>query len=566
MLYCEIYWLINSYLLKFGHSTTDVLTDAFRKWRSARAHFAASLESFIQATSTLELACSNSPFSDLHKQVARNIELERRPIDRYEQRLADARLSLRRLRNRCTGSISLLSPEILALIFRMAAEAHIPSQRCPDCVTVLASVCHSWRITVTSISKLWAHISFNNGAPHFNNVNEKSRLWLERSRDAPVHLEFDRLFKGPSLIPPKELKRFLDTLKPHMKRLGSLRLRTALENVVSILDFWLQFGSPGSLTMLSIRSLDSPDPVDCLDIIRQPTTNTLDDFLRPVQILELTDIYLDWGSAAFEGLTALSFDSLNPTVTQLAHILSSCPMLKKLVLNNIKIKGSAAIVGIPIKLFHLEKIFLVDLEPATLKKLFRIMLPHCDKLDLDIYDILSETTVTILRSLWSGIKVSVLRLNRAFKPLLLHKLLTSFRGTQTVVFYYSDISVPLLEALAGCHTRSDPNAIFPNLHTMEFRNCQIFCVSALQNMIHAHPVQRLRFTSCTFGPSHDSERTRSRSYSDSSASSDFTDLDFPEDFSDIYASLKNIVPDLKIYQHGMRFHLLLRRLTYHSCI
>lgn len=458
------------------------------------------MEDLLNTTTALGIACDRASTIPSLKNVARAIEQDEESFTHDERRLLDIRFVLSKARNRSTAPINLLlPPELLTYIFSLISNTGESSERKKEYPTIIASVCSSWRQLSIGTCSLWSHIILNRRFEWSNaeNMLQRAQLYLARARGAPLHLDFD----GRWAMSEQERNSAISLLVPHMTSLRSLNYslnRGDLNH--SILSCWLKYGTPGSLTTLSVHA-HAPwlETRECLPNNSDFFYPNLDEFLRPIQILTLSEAHMDWGCAAFSGLVELNLNcvksSASPTAAQFAGILSGSPLLRSLSIRVIKITSPEGAQVIPVKHTHLQKLDLLDLDPASFDVVCSTLLPCSGKLDLHIKaDSFPHVAISLCNH-WDGIRIPILRLgSRSFQVPAFQQLLSTIQGTHTLALQDTELSIATLNTLAG--RSSDTTSISPELHTLEFISCSILSEEAFRKMITARPVQKLRVLEC----------------------------------------------------------------------
>lgn len=307
---------------------------------------------FLNATLVLDESCNKSPSSLAHKNLALLVDNETTSIFDDEQRLICTRTTLLKLRNRYAVPVSVLPPEVLALVFSMAVGDKTSACYRVDTPTILSSVCNSWRQIATNMRTLWRHVVFNQNICSFQGMMQRSALWLERSQGALLDVEFGNLWKEKYQLTEYDFQECLEEVSFHMESLRSLKLEQHNADSIRLaLLTWVENGTPGSLTELSIDAKVETHEwtPEYLPDVDQISEESLSSFLRLIEYLGLRNAYLDWDCAAFTGLLELELRNLDPdvcpTITQLTNALAASPMLHTLTLHLMGI-GSSDVANI----------------------------------------------------------------------------------------------------------------------------------------------------------------------------------------------------------------------------
>ncbi|KAG8720728.1 hypothetical protein FRC08_018344 [Ceratobasidium sp. 394] len=148
------------------------------------------------------------------------------------------------------------------------------------------------------------------------------------------------------------LAQLCDLLAPLAPRIHVLDVYSdvyAGSELQAILACATQLCASGALHMLVIHAKDNPDtstqmlPWDPLHIINSPGDDQLNRFAEPVEVLHLVNVSIDWSNNLYRGLTELSitFTDLvdHLSCSQMVQILTGCPELHRLSLNNLYAVG-----------------------------------------------------------------------------------------------------------------------------------------------------------------------------------------------------------------------------------
>ena len=129
--------------------------------------------------------------------------------------------------------VNKLPPEIISQIARSSLESyHID----PKPIVPLTHVCQYWRESIISAPENWARISI----PRLG----LTALSLERSKAAPLHLQFDMSFRTRT-------PRFCNLIAPHTQRIKTLRVKQ-----ISTIEVFTKAFPNFPNSMPNLRSLD----------------------------------------------------------------------------------------------------------------------------------------------------------------------------------------------------------------------------------------------------------------------------------------------------------------------
>ncbi|KAG8722944.1 hypothetical protein FRC09_005469 [Ceratobasidium sp. 395] len=139
---------------------------------------------------------------------------------------------------------------------------------------------------------------------------------------------------------------------------------------------WFDHGAPGSVTELSVSIWNGYVPLLPPNVHKKHSREVIDKFLRPINVLQLKNIYLDRDSAAYEGLSSLRLEfKATIKVAHLAKILDASPRLNSLILRQIRLGELNEPVFNPKSLPHLQTLYVDDLTPESLQRLLRLIEP-----------------------------------------------------------------------------------------------------------------------------------------------------------------------------------------------
>ncbi|KAG8775857.1 hypothetical protein FRC12_001232 [Ceratobasidium sp. 428] len=298
-----------------------------------------------------------------------NSELE--SLASEEEVLRDMRISLAAEVNNSTvlASVNKLPPEILARIFGM-------SKICCACedgyrVNGLAGVCVYWRMIALGAADLWTHVDVSPQIPR-----RLTELLLDRSKEFPVHVHIldPELEKDPdpnneprSECPAESM---MIVLESHLQRISTLCINSNGyygHFIFNVLNVWSERGSNSLLKSLVVDRCRYRI-VDDLWITRESTTfENIEKMLHGLSTLHLRCTALDWDSSIYSGLLdlQLSFDGdVWISIPELTNILTSCPALTTLKIENVRLEYVEGWVQPPIVMQHLEFVHLAHMLPG----------------------------------------------------------------------------------------------------------------------------------------------------------------------------------------------------------
>ncbi|KAG8724362.1 hypothetical protein FRC09_019640 [Ceratobasidium sp. 395] len=166
-------------------------------------------------------------------------------------------------------------------------------------------------------------------------------------------------------------------LMPHAARFRTLSIvADTLENIHAMILCWFDHGAPGSVTELSVSTWNGYARLLPSDVHEKHSREAIDNFLRPINVLQLKNAYLDWDSAAYEGLSSLRLEfKATIKVAHLAKILDVSPRLNSLILRQIRLGELNEPVFDPRSLPHLHTLYVDDLTPESMQRLLRLIEP-----------------------------------------------------------------------------------------------------------------------------------------------------------------------------------------------
>ncbi|KAF8600935.1 hypothetical protein BDV93DRAFT_558826 [Ceratobasidium sp. AG-I] len=207
-------------------------------------------------------------------------------------------------------------------------------------------------------------------------------------------------------------------LEPYVRRFTSVEFTQRLDLILfhhhapngrkaldDLFRLWFTNGIPGSVQELKLFSHYKDD---CL-IMAALQTNLVSEqsaqFLRPIRVISLTSIVIDWQSLAFHELVDLRLDSMVdevfPSITQMSAILVACPNLETLKLSRMTIMSNNLPYPQPVHLLHLKSLNFRGLRPRVLDILLPLIVPGSRDIGLSIsvrkVDFLSEALLNFFQ-------------------------------------------------------------------------------------------------------------------------------------------------------------------------
>ncbi|KAF8597758.1 hypothetical protein BDV93DRAFT_358880 [Ceratobasidium sp. AG-I] len=460
------------------------------------------MSEYLSLCAALDRACDTPRTLLARQDVAAIINRGIESLDESADRpLTSAYNILDRILKRATSPALLLPPEILTEIFRLAAHREVTTipyihgiNTAIATVENISRVCSYWREIALETKHIWSAVYLTG-----NSITQIQR-WLERSGDTPLNLIGDLYGYASWPIAP--------VIGPHASHFSTLNLVFSnLENIHSVLNCWLDCGTPGSVTELSVQfthgfstNRDPPDFVQLFGLTPL-SDERRDEFLRPLRVLRLKDIWLDWDSTAFEGLVELRLELERMRVDsylsarQLSRILSASPELHTLELVGISVdlgEPNEAVAPASIVLPNLRTLYLQGMNSSSMDALLCAIAPGSYDIELDLTSG-DENDVPTDQFRWRppshlGKNVTMLCLGEIF-PEKLHAFLSSFPNLHTLYLYRH---IWLTETVLRTMTRPlDADTTLPNLHALHIFGCLIFDSKLLQDMVASHSIKKL---------------------------------------------------------------------------
>ncbi|KAL5639847.1 hypothetical protein ACGC1H_006426 [Rhizoctonia solani] len=307
----------------------------------------------------------------------------------YDQNYQRAKVSLRRVRNRCPElvPIHILPSEILSQIFCSVDYCCISKQAVELCKSRNTSttpetyleVCSWWRRVAMESSYLWTHIdliclcSFQ-AFDQQHNVRALQRAMAFATQAGRASLDI-HIGAGSAYENIKDIDRELvDFCASASSRIQSLDMACSSSPIAiqNLLGTLLHSGLvPGTVTRFCISNGVTQRGTArgySILVTRKADESRLEDFLRPITRLQLNCVFLPWTSRAYHGLVELKLIAglgqgvgLIIPEGQLASILRASPGLQ-LLHYGLEVERKK-------KPYRLDPVRLDDLEVFRLEKL-----------------------------------------------------------------------------------------------------------------------------------------------------------------------------------------------------
>ncbi|KAG8721227.1 hypothetical protein FRC09_008229 [Ceratobasidium sp. 395] len=347
--------------------------DMFNAWQAAHDNLIQAAQTFLGTSKTLLQFIDESPdglgrhgpIEDGLLSVYRQIQ----NIPVAEKRIRESQFILRKIVNVSATlmPINTLPPEILSHIFslltssatcvddkRYRSTKYYHGPRCYHLYPLVAipAVCSRWRHLAVSTPSFWSHIDVDQQATGKNreNVLPRTRLWLERARDAPISLHIGAITEVSG-----HGWELLCLLEPYMTNLISLKFYShGGAYFWPILNLYAKARSLGSESVVHLALKGAWG----LDFISGPFT---------------------WPVNAFRGLGSLQMNNLEkercPNMDDLVALLVNSPTLHTLRLKWIRFATSGGHSYPKIVLSCLRQLQLAYLDDSTLPVLLSILEP-----------------------------------------------------------------------------------------------------------------------------------------------------------------------------------------------
>ncbi|KAF8601480.1 hypothetical protein BDV93DRAFT_608018 [Ceratobasidium sp. AG-I] len=380
------------------HST---LPSALQQWNDARAHLSKAIQVYISAVKLFESNCTPSGVRSLPG-CAATIKNNLESIEREELQLCQANLALKQKRNSLISPIHSLPSEVLAIILTAAtAPRSSYGMSGPHFKRHLSQVCSRWRPIALDVCPVWDRVTLGfEAGGNFGDELARTKIgfrggYVSGYTQVPVG-------RPPGLDEASYIQKTLNTIDPYIRLLGQIDFTAEdVEQVRPFLDFWLEKGVPGSLAELII-SVKKTAPI-------VPETNShlsdrLTQYIRHIDYLKLTSVGLDWPSVEFGRLRVMWLVNLppvcSPTLAQLARILSTCPTLTVLHLEDIALLASLDTVVL--KSVVLEQLSSLILKEVDIAGVLSIISPGLEQLALELHGVTGDTDTLEALNLFAG--------------------------------------------------------------------------------------------------------------------------------------------------------------------
>ncbi|KAF8608424.1 hypothetical protein BDV93DRAFT_519468 [Ceratobasidium sp. AG-I] len=478
--------------------TFDIISTSLQQWIDAQIHLSRAIQTYASAANSLRLACTAFPMKSTPG-VLNAVENNLKMMECEERKLHRTQVALKMKRNSFASPIYALPSELLTRIFAIAVNSSGSSS---EYVSIsLSWVCSRWRQIAPEVFPVCKRSSLFFGIDNASGDRRlRATIALENKRGRYLHVSVDR---QPGVGDAPYAQTTLDTLAPYIKQLNFIYLNADVEQLRLFLEFWLEKGTPGSVTTLFLLA-NGAAPV--FPETSSHLSERLSQFLRNIERLSVSALGLPWSSVQFDKLEHISLSDLpswcSPTLVQLAHMLSACPALETIRLERITIPDATNPVA-P-ELVELERLCSLSLIDVDVSRVLSIISSSHDKLDLELGGIIGDAdTLESLCSFFGRANICELRLalletrsNQTLAQLLLSAIspLVSLRRLTL-----RNMSLHDSELTALAWTRAQNNQTLPSKYSLALGFCTIRATpTAFYNAVSAIPWTSLRLCRCNY--------------------------------------------------------------------
>ncbi|QRW11633.1 F-box-like domain-containing protein [Ceratobasidium sp. AG-Ba] len=452
------------------------LSDVLERWKSAHYGLSGLIHEYTNACTAHERSLQESkPDYDTVSYLNNLLP----SLSKHEDTLRNARLGLaiktRHLSN-AIAPIQKLHPELQIYIFTLATREWISVDfedlgDKPVSVTLLTSVCSSWRRLLLRSPRFWSNIQIILTGPSSKKSYQRAAAWVERAQSAPLWLTIiDAIVDEHDITrkPSKQnlsrsfIKTMTDFCTPIIPSVQALSFYIndcmPAPVVYPLLVGWTRYGSPDVAERLKVH-IDFDIPGLKIPVIFPgvgdsdfPPKDGLP-FFKSLRGIYLQHVIVDLSRVPYSGLTDLHirFPDQNegfPTADDLARLLNRNPGLRSLALENLFLAPGGPAPP-PVALDQLERLKLDIQQNRDLGRVLSL-----------IYS--SSPAIRMVMYMADGNDLECVSAARAF-----------FSRTQVTVLFFDGIS-----GLASDNTRdkSPLAALFtnmPRLHTLTLQACNV---------------------------------------------------------------------------------------------
>jgi hypothetical protein len=477
------------------------------EWKTAHAVLADAVRIYLDACLRLEVSCAK--VSGLVEKNVEGIRSVYSTLDdaitilvSHEDSLRNARAHLERRQDTLDIFLPIrkLPPDLLSQIFTLAVESSRPIDarvRPPqplDMTNVLASVCSHWRHVAISTGTLWAYIDLSRlGAfEHAATCILRAKGCLLDIRAVTKSTSNDQHDPLAEPVPKQNHKTGSLLNLIHPVRVRSILLHAEKPLVDSWFSWWFEHGAPGTVTTLAVSSVGERALFPMTP--KETPQDRMDELLRSVDTLYLSELGLYWDSLRFHDLTILHLAWLDIPMRHFVQILLASPRIQCLQLSCVGLIDHEAIALQPIQLNHLEILELSVLTNEDLIPIFDMLMPGTGGLTFKFEWAFTDHEVTehVLATFFQHAKVTKFHSIGRKLP----QDLTAMSDLEVLVLENITIDGSMCDIISP---RSDmdqqplPTPLF-QLHTIETLGCYFEDISGFKRILAVCPIRTLRIS------------------------------------------------------------------------
>ncbi|KAG8740584.1 hypothetical protein FRC10_004121 [Ceratobasidium sp. 414] len=326
---------------------------ALAHWKHVQQQLIQTIQHYVDACAALSATLATFPmdYSSRSQQAEAFAGLDSQLpfLASYEQRLHDARFSLKITRNTSQSLIPInsLPPEILDAIFILAV------QQKGDAVCTLTSVCKLWRHLTLQSPACWSRIELPIG-PEGDLAYERALLWAERAQNEPLYISvWERPFHVEDFAYGDEVARSVGYLTPLMPRVCAMFTDGDVELdyfVNELIACWVEHGTIGTAKMLEVKARGEAVTLEAQGLA-DSTVESFKVFFGSLHTLSLENAQLDWRLGFYSGLVNLhignAFKHASYSQWDIADVLAASPRLRSLAILGLDIEIDTRRNGMP---------------------------------------------------------------------------------------------------------------------------------------------------------------------------------------------------------------------------
>lgn len=293
-----------------------------------------------------------------------------------EKQPSNAWLHSLRFRNRTSKDVLIgrLPPELLTRIFIIITtadeidfEATECMPRCKRSAAVLSGVCYDWRQLAIRTCQLWSHVDI--WLRESQSYLSLAKLWLERAGGALLDIHVH----SESVLCTNDESVCQALLGDRVAQFRSLHVMSySSDFLASMVNFWLNDRNSRPLDTLVLSRWFCSRASEKLPLQPNP-------LLLTVRTLKLCGVFINWDYVIIRNLVELELHKLFPrnslTEDQLSQLISACPELRSLSINQVRIRrGSTSLDRSPVKVDKLDSFTLGHLPKGrSTRRLLRLI-------------------------------------------------------------------------------------------------------------------------------------------------------------------------------------------------